>query len=89
MSIFARLDHEDRAGLRAYIVAEEGIPPVVKHFYIEKLVASKDGSGWVRSRKVRGELFEKMLRRLGFDVVEARFLLEEAMEENEDEESYL
>lgn len=76
--IFVRLQHEDRPELRAFIVARDDAPATVSHFYLE--IKNKAGE-WVRSRKLKGERFERMARRLGFDYVEAVFVIEEKLEE--------
>lgn len=83
MKVFVHIPHEDRPKLRAYVIAEAKMPPDVKHFYLEQ--QAEDGS-WVRSKKIKAAWFERMLKRLGFDVVEAGFLLEEAVEEKLEEE---
>lgn len=77
--IFCKLQHEDRPDLRAFIVADDDSPPTIMHFYLEKLV----DKNWIRSRKIKADLFEKYMDRLKFDKIEARFLLEEAAEKEE------
>lgn len=57
--------------------AEDG--PAIEYFYLEKLV----GKTWVRSRKIGSEWFERYMDRLKFDIIEARFLMEEAAEKEE------
>ena len=77
--LYVTLQHETRPRLRAFIVATEEEVPIVKHFYLEQLKVMS----WMRSRKIDGERFNMWMARLGFDPVEAAFLLEEAYEKLE------
>lgn len=82
--LYVTLRHDTRDELRAFLVAEEEAGPSVKHFYLE--VRQTDKS-WRRSRKLSGDRFGRWMDRLGFDKIEAVYLLEEQLEKMQDAQS--
>lgn len=82
--IFVTENHPTNESLRVMMVAKAEEPLEVSHFYLDR--RNKAGSGWKRSRKLPGDKFEKYMQRFGFDILELRFLLEEAFENHEGEE---
>lgn len=85
--IIASVPHEKRQNLRIMLIGDEGNPPRLKHFYLQRRKGRLHP--WETSRKLRAVDLEKYAKKYGFDEVELIFELEEAGERAEKEERLL